>query len=564
MVVGNGQSNENTAEFKELMRESVKSFKIGDIVKGKIIELRTDGATVDIGYKADGFVPGNEIKDSKGKPKFKVGDDIEVLILNADNKNSVVQLSRQKVERLRAFDNVVKAIANATPIHGEVVSKTKGGLMVDIGVQAFMPWSQIDIKPVKSLDSYVGRHIKSLVISYEEKTENIILSRKQLLEREKEQQEKKRGETLKENNNVEGIVRTITDYGAFVAVEGIDGLLHISDMTWGRIKHPSEILKIGMKLNLKVLKYEPETGKLSLGLKQLEEPPWTKVVDEFKEGSKVRGKVVNITDFGVFVELKPGVDGLIHKTDLSWDRRLKHPGKYLTLDTEVDAIVLNVDPETKKIALGYKQLLKNPWEEIAERYGTGTKLKGTITSITDFGLFVEIEKGVEGLVHVDDVAWSKKVKNLLSAYKKSETVDAIVLSVDKNNQKLSLGIKQLTPDPWRNISKRYKKGDVLKGTITGSVDFGIFVEVEDGVEGLIHISEIEHTKDEGTEAAAYTVGDVIECAILNVDETNRKLSLGLKILHKQKEKLVIKEYLKTNEESVSNIGELLKLKGNGK
>lgn len=564
MVVGNGQSNENTAEFKELMRESVKSFKIGDIVKGKIIELRTDGATVDIGYKADGFVPGNEIKDSKGKPKFKVGDDIEVLILNADNKNSVVQLSRQKVERLRAFDNVVKAIANSTPIHGEVVSKTKGGLMVDIGVQAFMPWSQIDIKPVKSLDSYVGRHIKSLVISYEEKTENIILSRKQLLEREKEQQEKKRGETLKENNNVEGIVRTITDYGAFVAVEGIDGLLHISDMTWGRIKHPSEILKIGMKLNLKVLKYEPETGKLSLGLKQLEEPPWTKVADEFKEGSKVRGRVVNITDFGVFVELKPGVDGLIHKTDLSWDRRLKHPGKYLTLDTEVDAIVLNVDPETKKIALGYKQLLKNPWEEIAERYGTGTKLNGTITSITDFGLFVEIEKGVEGLVHVDDVAWSKKVKNLLSDYKKGETVDAIVLSVDKNNQKLSLGIKQLTPDPWRNISKRFKKGDVLKGTITGSVDFGIFVEVEDGVEGLIHISEIEHTKDEGAETTAYTVGDVIECAILNVDETNRKLSLGLKILHKQKEKLVIKEYLKTNEESVSNIGELLKLKENGK
>ncbi|MCL4558896.1 MAG: 30S ribosomal protein S1 [Deltaproteobacteria bacterium] len=566
MVVGNEHENENTAEFKELMRESVRTFKIGDIVKGKIIELRNEGATVDIGYKADGFVPAGEITDSKGKFKFKVGDDIEVLILNADSKNSVVQLSRQKVERVRALENVIKAMADLTPVHGEVVSKTKGGLMVDIGVQAFMPWSQIDIKSVKSLDSYIGRRIRAMVISYEEKTANIILSRKQLLEREKEQQLKRRNELLKEGNAVEGVVRTITDYGAFVAVEGIDGLLHISDMTWARIKHPSEILKVGMKLRLKVLKYDMETEKLSLGMKQLEESPWAGVADEFKEGSKVRGRVVNVTDFGVFVELKPGVDGLIHKTDLSWDRRVKHPGKYLSVDTEVDAIVLNVDSETRKIALGYKQLLKNPWEEIAERYGTGTRLKGTITSITDFGLFVEIEKGVEGLVHIDDVAWSKKIKNPLSSYKKGETIDTIVLSVDKNNQKLSLGIKQLTPDPWRNISKRYKKGEIVQGTITGTVDFGMFVEVEDGVEGLIHISEIEHVKDKDadTDASAYTVGNTIECAILNVDEINRKLSLGLKILHKQKEKMVIKEYLKTNVDSVSNIGEMLKLKGNGK
>ena len=559
-----GHENENTAEFRELMRESVKTFKIGDIVKGKIIEVKNDGATVDIGYKADGFVPASEIVDSKGNIKFKVGDDIEVLIQNADTKNSVVQLSRQKVERIRALEHVARAMANSTPIHGEVTSKTKGGLMVDIGVPAFMPWSQIDTKPVKSLDSYIGKHIKALIINYEEKSENIILSRKQLLEREKEMQEKRRSEIIKDGNTVDGVVRTITDYGAFVGVEGIDGLLHISDMTWGRIKHPSEIMKTGMKLRLKVLRYEPESGKLSLGLKQLEENPWMKVQDEFKEGSKVRGKVVNITDFGVFVELKPGVDGLIHKTDLSWERRLKHPSKYLSVNSVVDAIVLNVDPESKKIALGYKQLLKNPWEEIAERYTTGTKINGTITSITDFGLFVEVEKGVEGLVHVDDVAWSKKIKNPLSGYKKGETLDAIVLSVDKNNQKLSLGIKQLGPDPWRNLSKRYKKGDVVKGTITGKVDFGVFVEVEDGVEGLIHISEIENNKDTETAAEAYNIGSMIECAILNVDEINRKLSLGLKILHKQKEKMVIKEYLKTNEESVSNIGELLKLKGNGK
>ncbi len=559
-----GHENENTAEFRELMRESVKTFKIGDIVKGKIIEVKNDGATVDIGYKADGFVPASEIVDSKGNIKFKVGDDIEVLIQNADTKNSVVQLSRQKVERIRALEHVARAMANSTPIHGEVTSKTKGGLMVDIGVPAFMPWSQIDTKPVKSLDSYIGKHIKALIINYEEKSENIILSRKQLLEREKEMQEKRRSEIIKDGNTVDGVVRTITDYGAFVGVEGIDGLLHISDMTWGRIKHPSEIMKTGMKLRLKVLRYEPESGKLSLGLKQLEENPWMKVQDEFKEGSKVRGKVVNITDFGVFVELKPGVDGLIHKTDLSWERRLKHPSKYLSVNSVVDAIVLNVDPESKKIALGYKQLLKNPWEEIVERYTTGTKINGTITSITDFGLFVEVEKGVEGLVHVDDVAWSKKIKNPLSGYKKGETLDAIVLSVDKNNQKLSLGIKQLGPDPWRNLSKRYKKGDVVKGTITGKVDFGVFVEVEDGVEGLIHISEIENNKDTETAAEAYNIGSMIECAILNVDEINRKLSLGLKILHKQKEKMVIKEYLKTNEESVSNIGELLKLKGNGK
>lgn len=564
MVVNNKES-ENTAEFRELMRESVKTFKIGDIVKGKVIEIRNDGATVDIGYKADGFVPAHEIVDSKGKFKVKVGDEIEVLIQNTDHKNNFIQLSRQTVEKIRALENVAKAMTNSTPIHGEVVSKTKGGLIVDIGVQAFMPWSQIDLKPVKSLDSYIGKHIKALVINYEEKTENIILSRKQLLEREKEAQEKRRNELLKEGNTVEGVIRTITEYGAFVNVEGIDGLLHISDMSWGRIKHPSEILHTGMKLKLKVLKHELETGKLSLGLKQLEGDPWLKVKEEFKEGSKVRGKVVNITDFGVFVELKPGIDGLIHKTDLSWDRRLKHPSKYLALDNVVDVIVLNVDPEARKIALGYKQLIKNPWEEIAEKYSTGTKITGIITSITDFGMFVEVEKDIEGLVHIDDVAWSKKIKNPLSLYKKGDKIEAVVLSVDKNNQKLSLGIKQLMPDPWRNISKRYKKGDIVKGIITSKVDFGMFVEVVDGVEGLIHISEIENKKgtNEG-EQVNYNVGDEIEAAVLSVDELNRKLSLGLKILNKQKEKLVIKEYLKTNEKGVSNIGELIKLKNNGK
>lgn len=566
MVVSNGQENENTAAFRELMRESVKTFKIGDIVKGKIIEIRHDGATVDIGYKADGFIPLHEIVDSKGKPKFKVGEDIEVLIQTQDAKNNVVHLSRQKVERIRALENVAKALTESTPLHGEVISKTKGGLMVDIGVPAFMPWSQIDIKPVKSLDSYIGRHVKALVINYEEKSENIILSRKLLLEREKEVQDKRRVEVLKDGNDVEGVVRTITDYGAFVGVEGIDGLLHISDMTWGRIKHPSEILHNGMKLKLKILKYDPESGKLSLGMKQLEEDPWISAKEEFTEGSKVRGKVVNITDFGVFVELKPGIDGLIHKTDLSWDRRLKHPNKYLALDSVIDTIILSVDMDAKKIALGYKQLQKNPWEEIAEKYSTGTRIKGTITSITDFGLFVEVESGVEGLVHVDDVAWSKKIKSPLSSYKKGDTIEAIVLSVDKNNQKLSLGVKQLSPDPWRSLGKRYKKGDVLKGTITGTVDFGVFVEVEDGVEGLIHISEITDKADDEQETSPekYTVGNEIECAVLNVDELNRKLSLGLKILHKQKEKMVIREYLKTNEESVSNIGELLKLKSNGK
>ncbi len=561
MVVDN-KENENTAEFQELMRESVKTFKIGDIVRGRVIEIKNDGATVDIGYKADGFIPASELVDSKGRFKVKVGDDIEVLIQNTDHKNNFVQLSRQKVEKIRALENVAKALANSTPVHGEVVSKTKGGLMVDIGVQAFLPWSQIDLKPVKSLDSYVGKHIKALVINYEEKTENIILSRKQLLEREKEAQEKRRNELLKEGNIVEGVVRTITDYGAFVNVEGIDGLLHISDMSWGRIKHPSEILHNGMKLKLKVLKYEPESGKLSLGLKQLEGDPWLKVKDEFKEGSKVSGRVVNITDFGVFVELKPGVDGLIHKTDLSWDRRLKHPSKYLSLGSVIDTIILSVDPENKKIALGYKQLIKNPWEEIAEKYSIGTKVSGTITSITDFGLFVEVEKDIEGLVHVDDVVWSKKIKNPLSLYKKGDRIEAMVLNVDKNNQKLSLGIKQLTPDPWKDISKRYKKGDIVKGTITGKVDFGMFVEVEDGVEGLIHISEIENNRE--TDEKSYNVGDEIEAAVLSVDEINRKLSLGLKILNKQKEKMVIKEYLKTNEKGVSNIGELIKLKNNGK
>ncbi len=564
MAVGNEQISENTAEFRELMRESVKTFKIGDIVKGKIIEIRNDGATIDIGYKADGFVPAHEIVDSEGNFKFKVGDEIEVLIQNEDVKNSVVQLSKLKVEKIRALENITKALANSTPIRGEVISKTKGGLIVNVGVQAFMPWSQIDIKPVKSLDSFIGRSLKALVINYEERNENIILSRRQLLAREKELQEKRRNEVLKDGEIVDGVVRTITEYGAFVNVEGIDGLLHISDMIWGRIKHPSEILKIGMKLKLKILKYEPESGKLSLGLKQLAEDPWMSVAEEFKEGSKVSGKVVNITDFGIFVELKPGVDGLIHKTDLSWDRRLKHPGKYISLDSPVDVIVLNVDQDAKKIALGYKQLLKNPWEEIAEKYTTGTKIKGAITGITDFGMFVEVENGVEGLVHVDDVIWSKKNKNPLSDYKKGKIIDVIVLNVYKSNQKLSLGIKQLTPDPWRGLSRRYKKSDIIKGTITGKVEFGVFVEIEDGVEGLIHISEIEGSKNQEISADIYEVGIAIECVVLSVDEMNRKLSLGLKTLQKQKEKMIIKEYIKANEESVSNIGELLKLKGNDK
>ncbi len=550
--------NQQNREIREMMRESVKSIKSGDIVKGRVISIMHDGVTVDIGYKADGFVSKEEVFDAKGNCKVKVGDEIEVLIQNEDKKNNTIHLSKQKAEKARALENVVRVFANSTPIHGEVISKTKGGLIVDIGAEAFLPWSQIDIKPVKSLDSYVGRHIKAIIINYEPKNNNIVLSRKQLLEREKDEQEKRWKEFVKEGNIVEGIVRTITDYGAFVEVEGKDGLLHISDITWGRIKHPSEFLKTGMKLKLKVLKNDLQSGKLALGLKQIEEDPWLRASEDFKEGSKVSGKVVNITDFGVFIELKSGIDGLIHKTDLSWERKLKHPSKYVSIGDRIEAIVLNVDQQAKKIALGFKQLQLNPWEEIVERYQIGTKVNGKIKNITDFGMFVEVEKGIEGLVHIDDITWSKKTKEPLAVYKKGDEVEVIVLSVDKNNQKLSLGVKQLKQDPWKNITKKYKKGDVLKGEITGKAEFGIFVEIEDGVEGLIHISELADVRPDDV----YNVGDSIECTVLNVDEMNRKISLGLKLLAKQKERMIIKEYIKTGEESVSSIGELIKLKNN--
>lgn len=551
-------------EFAEMFHDSLKQLKVGEVVKGVVVQITQDFVLVDVGYKSEGCIPISEFIDESGQLMVKEGDGVSVLFERAENERGYIVLSKKKAESQVAWERVAEAGGEGGVIEGKITGKVKGGLIVDIGVQAFLPASQVDIRPGGNLDKYVGITSTFKILKMNRKRGNIVLSRRVLLEEERESQRKDTLANLAEGQILQGIVKNITDYGAFVDLGGLDGLLHITDMSWGRLNHPSEIIKVGDELKIMVLKYDSVKGKISLGLKQAMPDPWLEVEQKYPVGDRVSGKVVSLTDYGAFVALEEGVEGLIHVSELSWTRRVRHPSEILKVGEEIEAMVLGVDLSNRRISLGHKQTMPNPWTLIGEKYPVGTKIEGQIKNITDFGMFIGIEDGIDGLVHVSDISWTKRVKHPGELFTKGQTVHAVVLSVDAENERLSLGMKQISPDPWTEIPSKYKPGTRIKGKVSSVTDFGVFLEIEEGIEGLVHVSELSHEKL-ATPKGFANPGDEIDAVVLSVDLTERKIALSIKSLQTAIDKAEMASFMESQGEATSNLGDLLKegLKKNG-
>jgi small subunit ribosomal protein S1 len=501
----------------------------GTVMKGQVLRITGSEVIVDVGYKCEGAIPAEEFKDSQGNLKVKPGDEIEVLMESTEERDGYVTLSYAKARRQRAWSDIESAFQKQAPITGVVVEKTKGGLAVDIGMRAFLPGSQIDVRPVRNLDALMGQEISCRIIKVNRKRGNIVVSRKALLEEEAKTRKSATLEKLHEGAVLTGTVKNLTEYGAFVDLGGIDGLLHITDMSWGRVANPSEVVSVGQEIQVKVLKFDPEKERVSLGLKQLTEDPWAAVADRYQAGSRVAGKVLNVTDYGAFVELEPGIEGLVHVSEMSWSKRLKHPSKIVSKGDPVNCQVLEVNARDRRISLGLKQLEPNPWANLAERYAVSTVISGRVRNLTDFGAFVEVEDGVDGLVHVSDLSWTQRVKHPSEVLKKGETIQAMILSIDPENRRLSLGIKQLTPDSWQTFCNSHVVGDAVKGKIARKTTFGLFIELAEGMEGLCHISEIAHDPAE-RKKMPLEIGEEHEFKILKMSPQERKIGLSLKAM----------------------------------
>jgi small subunit ribosomal protein S1 len=551
-------------EFEELFHDSLRQLQVGEIVKGVVVKINQDFVLVDVGYKSEGRIPAGEFLDESGGMTVKVGDEVKVFFERAENELGYIVLSRKKAESHVAWERIAEAGGEGGIIEGKILAKVKGGLTVDVGVQAFLPASQVDLRPGGNLDKYLGQTSTFRILKVNHKRGNIVLSRRALLEEERERTKSETLANLAEGQILTGIVKNLTDYGAFVDMGGLDGLLHITDMSWGRLGHPSEIIKVGDRLSVMVLKYDSVKGKISLGLKQTVPDPWLNVEGKYLIGDRVHGKVVSLTEYGAFIALEEGVEGLIHVSEISWTRRVRHPSEVLKVDDMVEAAVLGVDPANRRISLSLKQTQVNPWTVIGERYPVGTKIEGQIKNITDFGMFIGIEDGIDGLVHVSDISWTKRIKHPGELYSKGQNLQAVVLNIDVDNERLSLGIKQLTPDTWSEIPARYRPGTRVKGKVSSVTDFGIFLELEEGVEGLVHVSELSQEKL-ATPKGFAEPGDELEAVVLNVDATERKIGLSVKALSTANEKAELASYLSSQGNATSSLGDLLKeeLKKNG-
>ena len=538
-------------DFATLLEQSLgeKNIEIGEVVTGTVIAVGTDTVTVDIGYKSEGEVPLEEFKQQDGTYGVKVGDDIKVFFEAVEDEEGSVWLSKEKADQLKIWDELQEAYNQEHVVDGRIVQRVKGGLSVDIGVPAFLPGSQVDLRPVRNLDDLIGKTFSFKILKFNKKRGNIVLSRRVLLETEREAMRKDTLERMEEGVVLEGIVKNITDYGAFIDLGGVDGLLHITDMSWGRVGHPSEILTIGDKINVKVLRYDRERERVSLGLKQTTDDPWNTAAEKYPVGTVVQGKVVSLTDYGAFIALEEGIEGLIHISEMSWIKKIRHPSQILSVGDMVECAVLNLDVENQRISLGLKQTEPNPWRLLKDKYPKGSRIVGTIRNITDFGIFVGIEEGIDGLVHISDISWTHKIKHPGEIYKKGDEIEAVVLNIDEESNKFSLGIKQLEKDPWDDIPQRYKVNDIVKGNITNVTDFGVFLEIEKGIEGLIHISELSEDRVEDIRNFA-TVGDELEAKIIHLDPRERKIGLSIKALKKAKEKAAMDAFLSQKEETV--------------
>jgi small subunit ribosomal protein S1 len=548
-------NKEEDIGFKELYEQSLQSVQLGEIVTGKVVQINNDVVMVDVGWKTEGYIPARELKDEEGNIHLSVGDEVEVLVDRRDSDGNLI-LSRDKAVKIKVWDDVKNACENNIPIQGSVVERVKGGLSVDIGILAFLPGSQVDIRPVRDLDKYVGQTLMFNVLKYDRKRNNVVLSRRSILELERIAEKRETLEGIEEGNIMEGVIKNITDYGLFIDLGGIDGLLHVTDISWGRITRPADSFSKGDKIKVKVLSFDREKERVSLGLKQLTNNPWENITEKYAVGSIVEGKVVNLTDYGVFVELEPGVEGLVHITEMFWTREIKHPSKVLSVGDNVKVMVLDVNPDAKRISLGLKQTTENPWEALKQKYPEGSIVKGVIRNITNFGFFVGIEEGIDGLVHVSDISWKQNIKHPSELYKKGQEVEAMVLNIDVENEKFSLGIKQVDKNPWDEKNFKYLTGSIIKGKVTNVTDFGIFVELEEGVEGLVHISELSQKRVKSA-AEVYAVGDVVSATVKSVDLQNRRIRLSIKDYESASEGYSVNQYLNNRENIGSNLGKVM-------
>jgi small subunit ribosomal protein S1 len=510
--------------MEEAMKQSPIGFAAGQIVKGVIIEVRSKEVLVDIGYKSEGVVPANEFDDIK---VVKVGDQIDVLIERLEDREGNVVLSKEKAEFKQNWDKILTICNEGGTINGKVKAVVKGGLLVNIGVEAFLPASQIDITPPKALNTYVGNTFEFKVVKINQERQNIVLSRRELIEQERNERRAKLLTEMMPGDIRKGTVKNITDFGAFIDLNGIDGLLHITDMSWGRIGHPSELLKVGQDIDVVVLDINREKERVSLGLKQKLANPWDQIDTKYPVGTKVKGKVVNLVPYGAFVELEPGVEGLIHVTEISWIKRVAKPSDLLKPDQEIEAVVLGINREEQKISLSLRQLEANPWDQAAEKYPPGTHVKGKIRNLTSYGAFVELEDGLDGMIHVSDISWTRKINHPSEVLKKSEDVEAVVLEIDRGNQRIALGIKQLAVDPWEKIDELYKVGDLITGKVTKLASFGAFVGLQQDIDGLVHISQVSEDHVDKIKNVL-KVGQEVTARVIKIDKGERRIGLSIK------------------------------------
>ncbi len=536
--------NDAELSFKDLLEEQYARDEVreGEVLSATVLSITKDHVLVDVGFKSEGLIPLSEFSIINGEAQIKPGDKVDVLVESKEDDSGHMVLSKEKADRLKVWDEVSQACEREEIVEGVVLGRVKGGLQVDIGVKAFLPGSQVDLRPIRRLDDLIGKKFKFKVIKFNKKRGNIVLSRRVLLEEDREVKRKETLKHLKEGAVMEGVIKNLTDYGAFVDLGGVDGLLHVTDMSWGRLQNPTGLLEVGQKVKVVVLKYDEENERVSLGMKQTQEDPWLMAQRDFPVGTKVSGKVVSLTDYGAFIELKPGVEGLIHVSEMSWTKRVKHPSKIVSIGDEVNAVVLDIDQENKRISLGMKQVEPNPWTLLEEKYPVGTVIRGQVRNITDFGIFIGVEEGIDGLVHISDLSWTQRVKHPSEMFQKNDEVETVVLNIDVPNERFSLGIKQLHEDPWGKIPQLYPRGARVKGKVNKVTDFGAFIEIEPGIDGLCHVSEFseEHVEDP---KSFLKPGDEVEVMIIDNDKEERKIGLSIKAVKKAEKGLDYRAYL---------------------